>query len=165
MQRNILTLKFLKVQSKTHLSIEHRVFNLPFTVEVRHLNRQRPRVPAGVLMLVPFRTLASVSWCSLSTPRSNGLQECRLCLWPREQVRGCVRTDRKQSWVAQMASCECMAAGLFCRLSLLLVCTARRCQWTTHWLLLKGVGGVGRVPVTTATKCYAFSTQCLLFFK
>lgn len=163
MQRNILTLKFLKVQSKTHLSIEHWVFTLPSTVEVRHLNRQRPRVQAGALMLVPFRTLGLM--CSLSTPPGNERGECRLCLWPRERASSCVLTERKQSWVARWCPVNVRQQACFTD-CLYFLCALPDDASAPHiGFCLNGVGSVGRVPVTKATKCYAFSTQCVLFFK
>lgn len=140
MQRNILTWKFLKVKSKTHLSIEHWVFKHLSTVEIRHLNRQRPRVQAGVLMLVPFRTLASVLWCSLSSPpvMDEGNVGCISDLesglvvvyWLRgsslELPRWCPVNVRQQA---------CFTDCLY-----FLCALPRWCQCTTHWLLFKWGG-------------------------
>lgn len=101
---------------------------------------------------------------SLYSP-GNGRGECRLCLWPRERASSCVLTERKQSWVARWCPVNVRQQACFTD-CLYFLCALPDDASAPHiGFCLNGVGSVGRVPVTKATKCYAFSTQCVLFFK
>lgn len=101
--------------------------------------------------------------CSLSTPPGHGRGECRPCLWPRERASSCVLTERKQSWVARWCPVNVRQQACFTD-CLYFLCALPDDASAPHiGFCLNGVGSVGRVPVTKATKCYAFSTMCIIF--